>query len=247
MMAARTDSRVDTKASEPVSSGQQDASSSVAFETMRDTLVNGFRDKKVFATSSFQTQSIPMLHMLSRIDKNIPIYFINTGYHFPETLRFRDEVRDLFGLRVIDLHPPTPKNHQRDNRGNLLFTSDPDYCCYLNKIQPLEAVLIEHDVWISGVRADQTANRKKLKVMEPGAFNTLRYHPMLHWTAKDIDRYIKEHDLPSHPLDSHGYASVGCMPCTRKIMPNSVSARDGRWSGLTKTECGLHTELVRKR
>jgi phosphoadenosine phosphosulfate reductase len=248
MTAARTNSRVGDDLVETVlPTGEFSRSNPEVLKTIRETLVNTFKDKKVFTTSSFQTHSVPMLHILSQIDKKIPVYFLNTGYHFPETLRFRDEVSDLLGLHVVDLHPSTPKNHQRDHRGNLLFSSDPDYCCYLNKIQPLEAVLIEYDVWISGVRADQTTNRKTLHDIEPGAFNTIRYHPMLHWTAKNIDQYIKEYQLPSHPLDSYGYSSVGCMPCTRKIVSNSTNARDGRWAGLTKTECGLHTQLVEKR
>jgi phosphoadenosine phosphosulfate reductase len=184
--------------------------------------------------------------MINQIDKDIPIYFLNTGYHFPETLNFKDQVHSLLGLNIIDLYSSISKNHQRNTKGNLLFTSDPDYCCHVNKIQPLEAILIEYDVWISGVRAEQTSNRKSLQIIDKGPFNTIRYHPMLNWTTDDINEYIKKYELPSHPLEHQGYSSVGCMPCTRKIMPNSVNNRDGRWMGLTKTECGLHTELVRK-
>jgi phosphoadenosine phosphosulfate reductase len=155
-------------------------------------------------------------------------------------------VRDMLGLNTIDLNSPISKNHQRDIKGNLLFTSDPDYCCHLNKVQPMEAVLIEYDVWISGVRSDQTANRKSFQTIDRGPFNILRYHPMLKWTAADISGYINKYQLPSHPLEKQGYTSMGCMPCTRKTMSSNMNNRDGRWVGLTKTECGLHTELVRK-
>ncbi|HNV96405.1 MAG TPA: phosphoadenosine phosphosulfate reductase family protein, partial [Bacteroidales bacterium] len=120
------------------------------------------QQKKIFATSSFQTQSVPLLHIISRIDKSIPIYFINTGYLFPETILYRDKLIEKLSLNVIDLKPQVPKILQRDAKGNLLFTSDPDYCCYLNKIQPLDAVLAEHDVWINGVRADQSKVRAEL-------------------------------------------------------------------------------------
>ncbi len=220
---------------------------SETFEMIREDLSITFKDKKIFVTSSFQTQSIPLLHMISQIDRNTPVYFLNTGFHFPETLTFKNEVSKLFQLKVIELNPATSKSHQRDNNGNLFFASDPDYCCYLNKIQPLESILIENDVWISGVRADQTSHRKTLNTIEKGLFNTIRYHPLLRWTAKDVDDYIREHKLPSHPLDNFGYVSIGCMPCTRKIISNGLGARDGRWAGLTKTECGLHTQLIKDR
>jgi phosphoadenosine phosphosulfate reductase len=219
---------------------------SEAFEMMAGYISGTFSGKKIFVTSSFQTQSVPLLHMIGRMDRQIPIYFLNTGFHFPETLNFKEQLGELFGLRIIDVYSSTPKSQQRDAKGNLLFTSDPDYCCNLNKIQPLEPVLIEYDVWISGVRADQTLNRKSLQMVDKGPSNTIRYHPMLNWTMQDVNLYIKENNLPSHPLEHHGYSSIGCMPCTRKLMPNSMSNRDGRWMGLTKTECGLHTELVRK-
>lgn len=216
------------------------------FEEVRETLLETFKGKKVFLTSSFQTQSLPLLHIISNIDKTIPIYFLNTGFHFPESLRFRDEVAERLDLNVVDLRPATPKSHQRDEMGNLFFTSDPDYCCYLNKIQPLEPVLMEYDIWISGVRSDQTANRKTLKKIDEGPFGVVRYHPMLDWTRNDIEQYIRDHDLPTHPLDLQGYLSIGCMPCTRKMTLGVTNARDGRWMGLTKTECGLHTELVKR-
>ena len=200
--------------------------------------------KKIFATSSFQTQSIPLLHIISTIDKSIPIYFTNTGYLFPETISFKDELKDRFGLTIIELFSETPKIHQLDENGHLLFASDPDYCCYLNKISPLEPVLIENDVWINGVRADQNANRKKMKEFQEAAFGTLRYHPILKWTSKDVYQYIADHKLPAHPMEKKGYLSIGCEPCTRKSIDDG-NARNARWFGMNKTECGLHTDLAK--
>ncbi len=202
------------------------------------------RGLKLFATSSFQTHSIVMLHLLSKIDKSIPVYFINTGYLFPETIEYKDKIAGLFGLNVIDTYPLIPKSQQKDELGNLLFTTDPDYCCYINKVQPLEPVLLQHDVWINGVRADQTEIRKNFKVEQPAKHGVLRFHPMLDWTKRDIYRYIKEHKLPKHPLDEKGYASIGCEPCTRKLDLSTLDERSARWFGLKKTECGLNTELV---
>ncbi len=184
-----------------------------------------------------------MLHILSRIDQNIPVYFLNTGYLFPETVSFRDEVAVEFGLKIVDLKPTTPKHLQRDASGKLMFTNDPDHCCYLNKTQPMEAILASHDVWINGVRADQSVVRKAMKVEQPAPFDSIRFHPMLDWDKKAIFRYIKEHDLPRHPMDAKGYTSIGCEPCTRKV-DLDMQEREARWFGLNKVECGLHTDLI---
>jgi len=202
-------------------------------------------EKKPFTTSSFQTHSIVLLHILSRIDKSVPVYFINTGYHFPETIAFKDEVAELLDIRVYDLKPLVPKNMQTDTDGKLLFTSDPDHCCYLNKTQPTESLLRTYDVWINGVRADQNKFRKSLQIEQEAPFDCIRFHPMLDWTAKEIYEYRKDFKLPSHPLDAKGYLSIGCEPCTRKLTVD-MSERDARWYGLNKTECGLHTDLIKK-
>jgi phosphoadenosine phosphosulfate reductase len=202
-------------------------------------------DKSLFTSSSFQSHSLVMLHILSRIDKSIPVYFINTGYHFPETIEFRDQITEQFGLNTIDLKSDVPKHMQRDAEGKLLFTSDPDHCCYLNKTQPMDAILRSHDVWINGVRADQSSVRAAMKVEQPAPHNSIRFHPMLDWNSKMIWEYQKEYKLPQHPLDLKGYVSIGCEPCTRKL-DSGMQEREARWYGLKKVECGLHTELVTK-
>ena len=183
-----------------------------------------------------------MLHILSKIDPSIPIYFINTGYHFPETVAFRDKIVADFNLNLVDMHPFVPKSGQRNKAGNMYFTSDPDYCCYINKIQPMEPVLQRMDVWINGIRGDQNANRKGMKVEQKTSQGCLRYHPMLHWTNKMIYEYSKKYNLPKHPLEAKGYLSIGCEPCTSKF--DIQNERDGRWKGMNKTECGLHTDLA---
>ncbi len=127
----------------------------------------------------------------------------------------------------------------------MLFASDPDYCCYLNKVAPLEPILAEHDVWINGVRADQGEVRKNFQIEEKSKFGVIRFHPMLDWTGKIIYQYLSEHQLPRHPLEDKGYLSIGCEPCTRKL-DFETDSRGGRWYGLKKTECGLNTELISK-
>lgn len=198
--------------------------------------------KKIFITSSFQTQSIPMLHILSSIANDIDVLFIHTGFHFPETISFRDEIVKLLGLNLIDVRSLVPKIQQKDEEGQFYFVSDPDHCCFLNKTQPLEAYLMQYDVWISGVRADQSATRKKMKSEQSGPFDIIRFHPMLDWNAKQIYKYRQLHQLPEHPLDKKGYQSIGCVPCTRKF--DLSDERSARWFGMNKTECGLHTDLI---
>ena len=202
-------------------------------------------DKKMFITSSFQTHSIPLLHLLSQINPTVPVYFINTGFHFPETISYKDVVAGLLGLKVINLYPNTPKNLQTDACGNLMFTFDPDYCCYLNKVQPIEALLDIYDVWINGVRADQSQHRHQLSTIEQTNNGTIRYHPLLYVTHNEIYDYIMRHNLPEHPLEARGYKSIGCEPCTRPA--EKLNHRDSRWVGLNKTECGLNTEFLKKK
>lgn len=202
--------------------------------------------KRYFTTSSFQTHSLVLLHMLSRIDKDIPVVFINTGFHFPKTITFRDEVMDRFGLtKLIDLRSEVPKSMQKGEDKRFLFATDPDYCCYVNKTEPLDNLLASYDIWVNGVRADQSAVRSRMKVEQPASNGATRLHPMLEWTSKMIYAYRKEYSLPEHPLDERGYVSIGCEPCTRKI-DLAMSEREARWYGMNKTECGLHIDLIKE-
>lgn len=203
------------------------------------------RGLSVFATSSFQGSSVVLLHLLSRFAPEVPVHFLDTGYHFPETLAFRDRLARELGLQVVTLRSPVSRDLQRDPEGSLLFRSDPDLCCHLNKVLPLEPVILAHDVWVSGLRADQTANRASLREETRGRHNILRYHPLIRWNAERMQAYVEDYDLPCHPLEDRGYASIGCQPCTRSLSgATPVDARRlGRWSGMRKTECGLHLDV----
>ncbi len=194
--------------------------------------------KSMFVTSSFQSHSSVLLHIISISVPQVPVFFIDTGYHFPETLVHKNNIASILGLNVISLKPLVPKHLQRGATGNLLFTFDPDYCCYLNKVQPLERLLPEYDIWVNGVRAEQSSYRNKLSEFEPTAGKTVRYHPLLNWSREDVEAYLHEHNIPPHPLVSSGYKSIGCEPCTRPA--DTGDSRQGRWFGLNKTECGLH-------
>ena len=221
-----------------------------SYQSLVDQIANKLAEylsagKKAFVSSSFQTHSLPLLHIISRFQPGIPVYFLNTGFHFPETISFRHEIAERFELNIIDAVSPVSKAGQRDSQGKFFFVQNPDHCCYLNKVLPLEPVIQQHDIWINGVRRDQTKFRSQLQEEEIMANGKMRYHPMLDWTSKMIWEYRQEFNLPEHPLEAKGYLSIGCMPCTRSVEESSVQ-RGGRWAGMSKEECGIQTEFVKK-
>ncbi|NWF64513.1 MAG: phosphoadenylyl-sulfate reductase, partial [Chloroflexi bacterium] len=160
-------------------------------------------------SSSFQTQSMPLLHMVSQIDRAMTVFFLDTGYHFWETLMFREQIGMEWKLNVFDLH--------RDPRWDVfalqnirkLPVEDPNLCCYLHKVQPMQQALKGIKAWVSGIRRDQTETRAHAKILELQDDGLLKVNPLLNWKRADVERYIKEHDLPSHPLLEKGYRSVG--------------------------------------
>jgi len=208
--------------------------------------IAAYRERKLrmFATSSFQTNSVVLLHLIAEHAPDVPVFFLDTGYHFPETLRFRDTLQETLGLDIRILRSPVNRLQQRDSDGTMLFASDPEHCCHINKVLPLEPVLLSNDVWISGVRASQSQERAAMGEEARGRHGILRYHPLIEWTARDVHYYIQEHALPTHPLEADNYASIGCRPCTRKLDLNALlDDRGGRWFGMKKTECGLHLDV----
>lgn len=192
----------------------------------------------VAATSSFQTQSVPLLHMLSEVAPGIEVLFLDTGFHFPETLAFRDRLAAELGLTIRNIVPRGGHDAFRKRHGNL-HARDPELCCHLNKVEPLEDALATYRGWIAGVRRDQTATRAGFLPASWDAAGRLKVSPLLAWTEADVWQYLHDHQLPEHPLLAQGYLSIGCAPCTRPVHAGE-SGRDGRWAGTAKTECGLH-------
>jgi len=196
-------------------------------------------------SSSFQTQSMPLLHMATRIKHDLPIFFLDTGYHFWETLMFREQIAHEWMLNVVDLYRDSRWDaFARQNVRNLPL-DDPNLCCYIHKVLPMQKAMHAVLAWISGIRRDQTPERANAKILEIQKDGLLKVNPLLNWTKQDIQAYMKEHDLPAHPLYKKGYRSVGCAPCTVAIGVND-DERAGRWVGRHKTECGLHTVLFEK-
>ncbi|MBN1565565.1 MAG: phosphoadenylyl-sulfate reductase [Anaerolineae bacterium] len=210
---------------------------------------------KLAATSSFQTQSVALLHLISRArlakagegETTIPVIFLDTGYHFPETLAYRDQLVEQFGLTLTIAQPAKTPAEVVKQHGDALYRSDPDLCCYINKVEPMQRALAGLEAWITGIRRDQTANRATAQPVELLPDGRVKVNPLVAWTREDLWTYINRHNLPSHPLFSQGYLSVGCAPCTAPVTAGG-DERSGRWAGCQKSECGLHTDaLTRKR
>jgi phosphoadenosine phosphosulfate reductase len=197
---------------------------------------------QIALSSSFQTQSVPLLHMASLIRRDLLIFFLDTGYHFWETHMFREQLASHWQLNVLDLYRDDRWDEFARNRTRSLPGDDPNLCCFIHKVQPMQKALKDMNAWISGIRRDQTAVRAKAKILELQDDGLLKVNPLLNWTKADIQRYAKEYRLPAHPLFQRGYRSIGCAPCTIAIGVND-DERAGRWSGRNKVECGLHTEM----
>lgn len=197
-------------------------------------------------TSSFQASGIVLIHMLRKISFDFPIFFIDTGYHFPETVDFKNRLVREWRLNVHTIIPVMSKAEQYHIHGPRLFERDPDLCCRLNKVEPLAALQKELELkgWISALRRDQAETRKGLKAVMKDEAGTLRIHPLLNWDRERVWAYVDRHGLPTNPLYDQGYASIGCFPpcCTTKSEPGS-DERSGRWAGKGKVECGLHSHL----
>ena len=196
----------------------------------------------VALVSSFGADSAVLLHLVSRVDPTIPVLFLETGKHFPETLAYRDLLVTRLGLtNLINLTPDAEELAKKDETG-LRWSYDPDGCCDIRKVKPLAKALANYDATITGRKAFQAATRANLprfEIDKTDAQGRLKINPLIDWSAEDLAAYIAEHDLPPHPLVEEGYPSIGCSPCTSKVAPGE-DPRSGRWKGWDKTECGIH-------
>jgi len=198
---------------------------------------------QIAMSSSFQTQSMPLLHMASRIRRDLLIFFLDTGYHFWDTLTFRERIASEWKLNVLDLYRDSRWDVFARQHTRTLPLEDPDLCCYLHKVQPMQKALKDMKAWISGIRRDQTTVRARARILELQEDGLLKVNPLLNWTKADVDAYAQEHNLPVHMLSKIGFRSIGCAPCTVVVSPAEQNDRAGRWVGRGKTECGLHTDM----
>jgi phosphoadenosine phosphosulfate reductase len=193
---------------------------------------------KVALVSSFGAESIVLLHLMADIDPSVPVIFIDTGRHFPETLAYVDTIERQFGLTDLRRVGPAAAEVARLDPDSIRAGYDPDGCCDFRKTVPLAGALEPFEAWISGRKRFQGPTRTELPTIEIEDGKT-KYNPLAAWTAADIGAYRRKHGLPQHPLVAKGYLSIGCAPCTTIVKPGE-DARAGRWRGFDKTECGIH-------
>ena len=191
-----------------------------------------FELEDIMLTSSFAATSAMLLKVFSDVNPNQLIYFIDTGYHFKETLIYKDYLTKLYDLNVVDIAADKWKHDFTTN--DKTWKKDPDFCCSVNKVEPLDNIKQKYKIWISGLMKWQSDHRESLDFFEERK-GMVKFYPLLDVTSDQREAFIKDHHLPFHPLVSKGYFSIGCEHCT---LPGK--GREGRWNNNPKTECGLH-------
>ncbi|MEO1434524.1 MAG: phosphoadenylyl-sulfate reductase [Bacteroidota bacterium] len=197
-----------------------------------DYLYLHFDPSEVLFTSSFGTTSAVLLHLIAEVNPKQKVHFINTGYLFDETIQYRNQLTERLGLEVVEVNPDPQM--AAVTRSEQTWISDPDLCCTINKVMPLDDIKGDYKIWLTGLMGHQSRTRANFQLFEHG--ETIKFNVLVDFGQPEIDQYFAQNDLPLHPLMKLGYQSVGCTHCTR-----AGKGRSGRWQGQAKTECGLHT------
>ncbi|MEI6712851.1 MAG: phosphoadenylyl-sulfate reductase [Verrucomicrobiota bacterium] len=198
--------------------------------------------------TSFQGAGLVMMHHAAQAGIPIPVFTIDTGVLFPETIALKSELEGFLGIQIENVEPELSLEQQAKEVGPELWLSRPDTCCQLRKVEPLQRKLKDLSVWITGVRRQQSDTRQKTRILELYLFDALsertilKLNPMVAWSREAVWEYLHQHKIPYNKLHDQGYRSIGCVPCTRPS-GDGESERAGRWTGFEKTECGIHTFL----
>ncbi len=198
--------------------------------------------------TSFQGAGLVTIHHAVAAGLPLPVFTIDTGLLFAETLELKSRLEDYFGLVIEALIPERSVDQQAEEIAPELWSSNPDLCCTLRKVEPLQKKLSQLDAWIAGLRREQSPGRANIQVLELYEFdrlrekNILKVNPLAHWSREQVWDYIRRHGIPYNPLMDRGFRSIGCFPCTRVVISGQED-RAGRWTGFDKSECGIHTFL----
>ena len=212
-------------------------------EVLKHALSEDAFVKNPALVSSFGADSAVLLHMVSLIKPEAQVVFLDTGFHFPETLDYRSQLVDRLGLTNVRSATVDPIAEKRLDARRRLHLSDADSCCQLRKVSVLDRHLRMNDAWISGQRRSQSSTRSSVALVEVDETRgKLKFNPLANWSDGDIAAYKVENSLPEHPLVSKGFPSIGCQPCTSAVR-GGEDQRAGRWRGQRKLECGLHNRL----
>jgi phosphoadenosine phosphosulfate reductase len=192
-----------------------------------------------FCVTSSMADAV-LAHIASRVAPGIDVVFLDTGYHFAETIGTRDAVAATLPVEVVTVRPGLTVAEQDARYGPDLWSRDPDRCCEMRKVAPLRRALSDYDAWATGLRREETRNRVITPVVGwDAAKGKVKVSPLARWTQADVDAYVAAHDVLVNPLVDEGYPSIGCRTCTSRVAPGE-DARSGRWTGTVKTECGIH-------
>jgi len=207
-------------------------------EDLLEAMITRVFPGRIALVSSFGAEAAVLLDMVARIDRSVPVLFLDTGKHFDATLTYRDILQRRFVFTDLRNLRPDPADLRHVDPDGGLHRHDPDMCCHIRKVVPLERALTGFDAWITGRKRFQGADRTRLAPIEV-AEDRVKVNPLAGWTAERIADEFRRRNLPRHPLLADGFRSIGCEPCTRRVRPGE-DARSGRWAGLGKTECGIH-------
>jgi phosphoadenosine phosphosulfate reductase len=197
-----------------------------------------FGDSVAF-TTAFGYSGIAILHHALQVWPDIKVYFIDTGFHFKETLEFCKDITEKWNLNLEVIKPDITKKELGKKIGKEPYKVNADLCCHYCKVEPLLRVLHNHSAWLSGIRRDQSRTRGGIEVIDVDGRGMVKICPMAKWTREKTWNYIKKNKLPYHPLHDKGYPSIGCQPCTAPVAKGG-DERDGRWPDMQKLECGIH-------
>jgi len=192
--------------------------------------------------SSFGADSAVLLHLVAQVDRSLPVYFLETGKHFAETLDYVETLRGHLGLLNVHAIHPNAADIKRFDPAGTLWETDPDSCCHIRKTEPLEPVTEQYAGWVTGRKRFQTKERGVLPHFELTSDDRIKVNPLAYFTDADVNQYKIDHGLPEHPLFAKGYKSIGCAPCT-SVVADGEDPRAGRWRGLNKKECGIHFDF----
>ncbi len=189
---------------------------------------------------SFGAEDCALVDMIARVAPRIGIFYLDTGLLFEETLATRDRLQERYGVRPVAFRPRLTVAEQAEAHGEALWAREPDQCCHMRKVLPLEAALAGRLCWITGLRRDQAPTRRNTPLIQwDAAHRLVKCNPLARWTAEDVWTYIRNRNVPYNPMHDRGFPSIGCWPCTRAVAAGE-DPRAGRWAGTGKTECGLH-------
>lgn len=197
-------------------------------------------DQHLAISTNFGVSGVVIMHHISKISPGTTIFYLDTGLMFDETLDLAEKLEEHLGIYLTRITTSVSLEEQSRLYGEKLWESDPDMCCYIRKVMPLQQYLEDKKAWVTGIRRDQSATRGTTPIFQWNESNqVLKINPLAYWTEEQVWSYIKEHGLPYNELHDRDYSSIGCRPCTRPVQQGG-DLRSGRWVGTMKTECGLH-------